>query len=99
MLRLSEQYDEIKVVDDQHGRPTSCIDLSEYIAERIKKIDDDESGGIYHFSSPLAEFSITWADFAERIFAQYGKKTTVVRIATSEFPTKAKRPEWSVLIS
>lgn len=97
MLRLSETRDEIKVVDDQHGRPTSCLDLSEYIASHIDMWEDIE-GGIFHFSSPRAEFAITWADFAEEIFEKYGKKTKVMRCASSEYPTKAQRPEWSVLL-
>ena len=98
MLRLSETLDEIKVVDDQHGRPTSCIDLSEYIASHVEKWEDVE-WGIYHFSSPRKEFSITWADFAEEIFAKYEKSTKVVRCGSSQYPTKAVRPAFSLLIN
>jgi dTDP-4-dehydrorhamnose reductase len=97
MLRLSKTRDELRVVSDQHGRPASWTDLSEYIATYID-LGDRIEGGIFHFSSPRPEFSITWADFAEEIFAKYGKSTKVVRCKSSEYPTKAKRPEWSILL-
>ena len=96
MLRLSKKNTELRVVDDQHGRPTDCRDLSEYIAKMI--LEENDAGGIFHFSSPRTEFSLTWADFAEEIFAKYGKSTRVVRVPSSEYPTKARRPEWSILI-
>ena len=97
MLKLSEKSDVVRVVDDQHGRPTNCLDLSAYIASRIDT-EDIPLGGIYHFSSPLEEFSMTWADFAEKIFAKYGKSTRVSRCDSAEYPMKAKRPAWSILI-
>jgi dTDP-4-dehydrorhamnose reductase len=97
MLRLSETRDEVRVVDDQHGRPTSCIDLSRYISSHID-LGEDIVGGIYHFSSPREESSITWADFAEEIFRRYGRSTRVIRCSSAEYPTKARRPEWSVLL-
>jgi dTDP-4-dehydrorhamnose reductase len=69
MLRLSETRSELKVVADQHGIPTSCVDLSFAIAELIEaSAYVDEVGGIFHFSSACEEGSITWADFAREIF-------------------------------
>ncbi len=98
MLRLSETREEVKVVDDQHGIPTSCVDLSFAIAELIEaNVDADEVGGIFHFSSPRETSSITWADFAREIFAKYGKNTRVINCSSSEYPTKAKRPSYSIL--
>jgi dTDP-4-dehydrorhamnose reductase len=98
MLRLSETRDEVKVVNDQHGIPTSCVDLSFAIAELIEaNVDADEVGGIFHFSSPREASAITWADFAREIFTKYKKNTRVIDCSSSEYPTKAKRPEWSIL--
>lgn len=69
MLRLSETRDELKVVADQHGIPTSCVDLSFAIAELIEvSVDEDEVGSIFHFSSACEEGDVTWADFARSIF-------------------------------
>ena len=98
MLRLSETRDEVKVVDDQHGKPTSCADLSFAIAELIEaNVDADEVGGIFHFASVCEEGSITWADFAREIFSITGKDTKVINCNSSGYPTKAKRPSFSIL--
>ena len=75
MLRLSETRDEVQVVSDQHGIPTSCIDLSFAIAELIEaNVYEDEVGGIFHFSNsinqkPKTKNHITWANFAREIFS------------------------------
>jgi dTDP-4-dehydrorhamnose reductase len=69
MLRLSETRDEVKVVSDQYGIPTSCVDLSCAISEIIEQtFDQDEIGGVFHFSNSAKEGSLTWADFAREIF-------------------------------
>jgi len=109
MLTIAETRDEVRVVDDQHGRPTSCIDLSGEIARLIEGFDSEEqASGIVHItgssdfpsinSKIKMKNSITWADFAEEIFAKYRKTTKVVRVPSSLYPTKAKRPEWSILL-
>jgi dTDP-4-dehydrorhamnose reductase len=81
MLRLSETRSELNVVNDQHGIPTSCVDLSFAIAELIEKTyGQDEIGGIFHLSSSMisvpsniltfqhSNISISWAAFAREIF-------------------------------
>lgn len=69
MLKLSETRSELKVVSDQHGIPTSCRDLSFAISTLIDMtVDQDEVGGIFHFSNSCEQDSITWADFAREIF-------------------------------
>jgi dTDP-4-dehydrorhamnose reductase len=98
MLRLSETCDEVKVVDDQHGIPTSCVDLSFAIAELIEEtVDQDEIGGIFHLSNSCEQGSITWADFAREIFALSWREIRVIDCSSSEYPTKAKRPNYSIL--
>ena len=98
MLRLSETRDELKVVNDQHGIPTSCVDLSFAIAELIDAtVDQDDVGRIFHFSNSCEQGSITWAEFAREIFSITGKDTQVIDCSSSDYPTKAKRPEWSIL--
>ena len=71
MMELSETRSELKVVNDQHGIATSCVDLSFAISELIDRLDDflDEGKNIFHFSSACEEVSITWTDFACSIFA------------------------------
>jgi dTDP-4-dehydrorhamnose reductase len=98
MLRLSETRDEVKVVDDQHGIPTSCVDLSFAIAKLIEEtVDQDEIGGIFHLSNSCEQGSITWADFAREIFALSWREMRVIDCSSSEYPTKAKRPNYSIL--
>ncbi len=98
MLRLSETRNELKVVSDQHSIPTSCVDLSIAIATLIETTcDQDEIGGIFHLSNTCEQGSITWADFAREIFTLAGRETRVTDCSSSEYPTKARRPSYSIL--
>jgi dTDP-4-dehydrorhamnose reductase len=98
MLRISETRDELSVVNDQFGIPTSCQDLSHAISQVIQDIDkDDYRWQILHFSNSCEEWSITWANFAKKIFELSSKNVKVIDCESQEYPTKAKRPNWSVL--
>lgn len=94
MLRLSETHDEISVVDDQIGSPTSAMELARAIAWLLPT----ESYGLYHGT---CEGYCSWADFTEAIFKKTGKATRVVRVSTKEYqaahPDSASRPAYSVL--
>ena len=68
MLRLSESHDEVSVVEDQQGSPTSALEL----ARAIHHFEPTENYGIFHAT---CEGATNWADFAEEIFARAGKKT------------------------
>lgn len=90
MIKLSETHKEIKVVGDQQGSPTSAIEL----AKVIVLIMESKEYGIYHAT---AEGSTTWYDFAVKVFELTQKEVLVKKIKTSEYPTPAKRPMYSVL--
>ncbi|NQU99679.1 MAG: dTDP-4-dehydrorhamnose reductase [Parcubacteria group bacterium] len=93
MLSLAEKLDELKVIDDQHGKPTYTLDL----VKRTKKIiENKEEFGIYHVTN---EEETTWYQFALEIFKQAGVKIKVNACTSEEFPTKAKRPHYSGLIN
>jgi dTDP-4-dehydrorhamnose reductase len=92
MLRLSETNDTIRVVNDQHGSPTSALEL----ARAILCIMDSEQYGIYHAT---CEGDTTWYEFAREIFRLASKEVNVVPITTKEYPTPAKRPGYSVLMN
>ncbi|MFH4963808.1 dTDP-4-dehydrorhamnose reductase [Gaetbulibacter sp. M235] len=92
MLRLAETRDEISVVGDQIGTPTYAGDLAEVILTIIDS--KSESYGIYHYSN---EGVVSWYEFAKAIFELYHKKIKVVSIVTTDYPTPAKRPRYSVL--
>ena len=90
MLRLAKKHGSIGIVNDQIGGPTAAKDIAKtclIIAETLHT--GAEVTGIYHFSgSP----DVSWADFAREIFQLTERETLVENIATSDFPTEAKRP-------
>lgn len=90
MLRLAETNEEVRVVRDQFGTPTSARVLADMIAALI----ETDNYGTFHGT---CEGECSWADFAEEIFRLAGVKTRVNRITTEEYPTPAKRPAYSVL--
>ncbi|MFJ7825278.1 dTDP-4-dehydrorhamnose reductase [Psychrobacillus sp. NPDC096623] len=90
MLKLSETMDEIKVVADQIGSPTYAVDLAEKLAELCVT----EKYGTYHISN---EGKCSWYEFAYEIFKFAGKEIKVIPCTTGEFPSTAKRPNYSVL--
>lgn len=98
MLRLGAERQDLSIVADQRGGPTAAADIADAmwtIADAFAK--GKGVPGIYHFSGAPA---VTWADFAEAIFATSRRITAaprVRRIATSEYPTPARRPANSVL--
>lgn len=99
MLRLAAQRDEISVVADQHGCPTSTRDVSRAILAVVQQIDDGRDiCGTYHFAGDGAT---TWHGFAAAAIGKYseltGKRVNVRAITTAEYPTRTKRPANSVL--
>ena len=100
MLRLAETRDEISVVDDQTGCPTYAGDIADVILTICRKVSEDLSWGVYHY---VGATRCTWAEFAQTIFREAETqeiltKTMVVQgIPSSEYPTPAQRPTYSVL--
>lgn len=96
MLRLGETRDEIGVVADQIGNPTSAIDIADALLVIARRLVDDPARdlrGVFHLSG---QGDANWADVAEATFAiaeRSGRKSVrVKRIATSDYPTPARRP-------
>jgi len=94
MLRSAEEKKEIKVVNDQYGCPTSSIDLASALLCAANLMMRSYVTGTYHFCNAG---STTWFDFANAIFELQGTSPQVTPIPSTEFPTAAKRPRWSVL--
>ena len=105
MLRLAETRDRLGVVADQIGAPTSALDIADAVVTIAKTLvarpDDATLTGVFHMGAGGPDAS--WADFAEAIFAgaaaRGGRAPAVDRIATSAYPTPAKRPAQSRLAS
>jgi dTDP-4-dehydrorhamnose reductase len=105
MLRLGRERDLLRVVDDQHGAPTTSIEIANAtraIAEGALagRFGEPEAwAGLYHMTCSGAT---TWCGFAQAIFARAGHRLDervpeVKPIASSEYPTAARRPLNSVL--
>jgi dTDP-4-dehydrorhamnose reductase len=92
MLKLMQEREELKVVNDQTGSPTYAADLAEAILQIISA--GTWEPGIYNYSN---EGTITWYDFAVAIKELSGSNCKIIPISTSEYPTLAKRPAYSVL--
>ena len=92
MLRLGREKDSLGVIFDQIGTPTYARDLAVAIFAAIHKVIIP---GIYHFSN---EGVCSWYDFTQMIHHLADIKTCKLRpLHTEEYPTKAKRPHYSVL--
>lgn len=96
MLRLGETREEVGVVADQLGNPTSALDIADallVIARRLARDPAPELRGLFHMTGAG---EACWAEMAEAIFAraaQHGRKQVRVRrIATADYPTPARRP-------
>ena len=95
MLRAADEGRSLKVVNDQHGCPTSSADLAAALIEVALQVRESELPGTYHFCNAGAT---TWYDFAREIFkARGGAAPSIQPIATADFAAKAKRPRSSVL--
>ena len=94
MLGLSETHDELNVVCDQVGTPTSTKEL----AKAIHFLLGTDNYGIFHGT---CEGNTNWADFTEEIFRIAGKNTKVNHVTTKQYqemnPQAAPRPAYSIL--
>ena len=96
MLRLARERDEVRVVADQRGNPTSALDIADGILAVTANLitsQDPSQRGIFHMT---ASGEASWSEFAEQIFAASaeagGPMAKVTPIATSEYPTPTRRP-------
>lgn len=92
MIRLGKERSELGVIVDQVGSPTYAVDLAKVIIHIIES--KSEAYGLYHFSN---EGVTSWYDFASAIFELVGLPVKVKALKTSEYPTKARRPFYSVM--
>lgn len=96
MLRLAGDRDEVSVVADQIGNPTSALEIADgilLVATNLVSDDSPALRGIFHMT---ARGEASWADFAEGIFAasaaRGGPSASVRHITTADYPTPATRP-------
>lgn len=102
MLRLGQERDALSIVSDQIGGPTAAASIAQALWQIAQQYQRNGSctWGIYHFSGAP---TCSWYDFAQEIFAQavelqlISKAPTLKAIASSDYPTAAQRPAYSVL--
>ncbi|MDY1033726.1 dTDP-4-dehydrorhamnose reductase [Stenotrophomonas sp. CFBP8980] len=98
MLRVGAEREALRVVADQVGTPTPAALIADVTAKALQ-----HTGGLSGTWHLTASGQTSWHGFAEAIFAEalargvLAKVPSVEAIATSEYPTPAKRPSWSVL--
>lgn len=101
MLRLAETRDELGVVADQIGNPTSALDIAEgmlTVADNLLASGSADLRGVFHMTG---RGEASWAEFAAEIFrlsaAAGGPSARVKPITTADYPTPARRPHNSRL--
>lgn len=98
MLRVGAERDEVRVVADQHGGPTPAWLIADVTAQILGQ--GIGRSGVRHL---VARGDTTWHGFAEAIFEEaharglISRRPRVVPIATADYPTRARRPAYSVL--
>ena len=95
MIRLMKERDALNIVGDQQGRPTYAKDLAIASIQILNTINAGLSvKGIYHYANAG---ETTWYDFAQKIKELAGLDCNLTPINSDQFPTPAKRPNYSVL--
>jgi len=92
MIKLGTDRDSLGIIADQVGTPTYGVDLAGALLDIIAS--EKNAYGIYHYSN---EGAISWYDFAQAIFELANIEVSVKPLKTSEYPTKATRPAFSVM--
>lgn len=90
MLDLAKAHDRLTVVDDQIGSPTYTVDVARLLADMA----ESRKFGVYHATN---EGFCSWCALAAEVFRQRGLSVETVPVASSAYPTKARRPHNSRL--
>ena len=94
MLRLCTERENLSVIFDQIGTPTYARDLAQVILGTLDKAIEEKISGVYNYSN---EGVASWYDFAIAIRDIAGLTTKIAPIETTQYPTPAVRPKYSVL--
>ena len=93
ILKLSNIKEEIKVVNDQFGRPTYGIDLARVVLNKLSQTNFFHFD-CYHYANKGA---VSWYEFAKKIFEISKSDCSIEPCLTSEYETHAVRPKYSIL--
>lgn len=105
MMRLAKEREELKIVADQHGAPTWSRTIADTTALVLAQAQAQtqagadwwrQNSGVYHLS---AQGQTTWFEFTQAIVEAAGLSCRVLPIGSAEYPTPARRPQYSVMSS
>jgi dTDP-4-dehydrorhamnose reductase len=94
ILRLCTERENLSVISDQVGTPTYAHDLAAFILDKLDEVVREKISGVFNYSN---EGVASWYDFAVAIRDIAGLKTKIHPIDTTQYPTPAVRPKYSVL--
>lgn len=99
MLKLFKENDELKIVSDQIGSPTSSNFIAEKILKLVRKYFVDNSASAYGIYNLSSSGETNWYEFAKAIhtISAINNKLKIIPISSKEYITRAKRPKMSVL--
>lgn len=90
MLTLAQTRPEVRVVSDQFGSPTYVP----HLAQALARLLEAETYGTYHLAG---QGGASWYELTRKLYEACGVRTSVMPVATAEFPRPARRPRYSVL--
>jgi dTDP-4-dehydrorhamnose reductase len=103
MIRLAQDRDQVNVVGDQRGNPSSALDLADALLALCQRWNAGERTGLGRTYHLAGTGEASWAEFAQAIFASCKANglpfATVATIGTADYPTRAVRPANSTLDS
>lgn len=94
MMRIAREKGVLRVISDQVGTPTYSRDLARTILEILPEAIKIKGTEIFHYSNTG---KTNWYEFAVAITTIAGIECSVTPITTAEYPTAAKRPQYSIL--
>jgi dTDP-4-dehydrorhamnose reductase len=99
MLRLFKEKDELRIVDDQIGSPTWARYIAQATQIALKQAHDSGDAKLSGVYNLVASGATSWYNFAREIRDCFGgfENVTLRSVPSSEYPTPAARPKWSVL--
>ena len=96
IYNLAKENKELKIVNDQHGKPTYTKDLALATQQLILK---NFPSGIYHFTDQTETRGISWFEFAKEIIKLSHVASDIVHVGSNTLERAAKRPQFSLLIN
>jgi dTDP-4-dehydrorhamnose reductase len=99
MLRLFKEKNELRIVDDQIGSPTWARYIAQATLMALKQTNDAGDARLSGVYNLVASDTTSWYNFASEIKDYFGgfENVTLRPVPSSEYPTPAARPRWSVL--